>query len=229
MGAHSAPKRRRVWLSELGDKLLWPIFSAVEAAAFWLRERFPADADVQDDDFFAELTAGSTASSALALPVVPETVDDIAPAAAAAELAPSTLSAVQAVALMHHEHTRLPQDRLEWQFFDDGARGTVHVLDGPELEHRAIVGAYAQALGSQVAENIRQPEETGYAVVMTVGEYAGVRIGVEATICPDVSVSMQIFTEASQDPSLDEPTTQTFPAIILAEADAPEPAGEAAA
>lgn len=213
MGRHTAPKRRRL-LARAVRRVWWCLRRQWRRATAVVEDTVPRRAW---PDPRPRMTAPLIPLAPVTLhhPVVPDTVSDIDPGTAIPELPPSTLTADQALSLLHAQHCDLPRSRVHWRCLDDGVFGEVYVLEGAEIEHRAIICMYAGALGVEMVERVREPAEDGYSVVYAAGPYGGVQFVVEAVVAPDISVPMRIFEEASGDPSLSDPPTQAIPVITL--------------
>lgn len=236
MGAHSAPKRQRrepvraalrftarvavrVWR---GARWVHRRISNVAAKArSWLDTRLPPTPDLNREPLSARRDLYPPLAG------TPDPVSQTRPDLTAQPLVtqPPTLAARPtphaAIALLH-EHLDLPRDHVNWKVYDDGAYGEVDVLQGTEVQHRAIVCECAAAFSVDMVEHVREPAESGYGTVSASGTFAGVHLAVAAPILPDVSEALNTFTEATEDPSLDDPTTQQFAVVSLEDEDEDE-------
>lgn len=140
-----------------------------------------------------------------------------APAAALPYAPPAAEPAVAGVqrALdgLHARHIHLPRADLTWQVHPDRVVGEVHPLAAAS-DRDAVVAMYAAALGSTVRRRLRDPATDGVQVVSTSGMWGPVSVTVGAVVCPDVPGPMRVYEQAACDPSLDDPATEVFTALV---------------
>lgn len=142
--------------------------------------------------------------------------DDLpAPVEEPQKTAQGSLTAEQALRVLHGQHPHLPGAHVRWHLFDGAVAGEVHALDADEEGQREIVGQYAAVLAAEMSEH----PDGSHVIVAVVGAFADVAFTVAAVLIHDDTMPLPVFDEAAADPTVGDATltTQHIPERVLAE------------
>lgn len=209
-GMHRAPRRHSLPL-----RWLRAVASAFAAAFRWIGELADSLIERVDPDVVDITLPGPApqvaAPASITNPVVPATVADIdyrdEPLAIPAR---TTATAHDAVLALHQAYPGLPDPiAMPWRYFDDGAQLNLDSMPVSSEQLRGTVAVYAAALAVPVEE---RPKEggSGHVVVSLVGEYRGLKVGVQATCVPDPDAGLdRVYQEFRA-----EDDTQAFAPVV---------------